>query len=229
VSTAGAHGRTVVITGGTGALGGAVVRRLLAEGARCVVTYVVDAELARFGERDRVELARVDCTSESEVQTFYGSLPALGASIHLVGGFAMAKATDTALADFEGMFRLNAISAFLCSREAVKRMRPGGGRIVNVGARPVLEPTAGMVAYATAKSAVVALTTALARELAPEGILVNAVLPSIMDTPQNRAAMPDADFARWPKVEQVAETIAFLAGPANTLTSGALVPVYGRA
>lgn len=228
MSAAGAA-QHVVITGGTGALGSAVVRRLRAGGARCHVTYVVDGELARFGEREHVDIARVDCTNEGEVQAFYAALPELAASIHLVGGFAMTAAADTKLADFEAMFRLNAVSAFLCSREAIKRMRPRGGRIVNVAARPVLEPTAGMLAYVTAKSAVAAMTTALARELAPEGILVNAVLPSIMDTPQNRAAMPKADFARWPKVEQVAETIAFLAGPENAVTSGALVPVYGRA
>lgn len=229
MSAPAATAATVVVTGGTGALGSAVVRRLRAAGARCHVTYVVDAELARFAERDSVELARVDCTSETEVQAFYAALPALDASIHLVGGFAMANVADTRLADFEKMFELNAVSAFLCSREAIKRMRPRGGRIVNVAARPALEPTAGMIAYATAKSAVAAMTSALAREVAAEGILVNAVLPSIMDTPQNRAAMPGADFDRWPKVEQVAEAIAFLAGEANAITSGALVPVYGRA
>jgi NAD(P)-dependent dehydrogenase (short-subunit alcohol dehydrogenase family) len=226
---ASAHRRHVVVTGGTGALGRAVVAALRAAGARCHVTYVEPAELARVAVRDQVELHRVDCTSEREVQAFYDSLPALDASIHLVGGFAMAKVADTQLRDFEAMYRLNAVSAFLCCREAVKRMRPNGGRIVNVAARPVLEPTPGMVAYATAKSAVAALTTALACELRGEGILVNAVLPSLIDTPQNRRAMPDADFTRWPKAEEVAEAIAFLAGPQNTLTSGALLPVYGRA
>jgi NAD(P)-dependent dehydrogenase (short-subunit alcohol dehydrogenase family) len=140
----------------------------------------------------------------------------------------MSALEATSLAEFERLFRLNAASAFLCCREASKRMRAGGGRIVNVAARPALEPTGGMVAYATAKAAVAALTTALARELAPAGILVNAVVPSIMDTPQNRRAMPSADFARWPKVDEVASAIAFLAGPDNTLTSGALLPVYGR-
>jgi len=219
----------VVITGGTGALGAAVVRRMLRASVVCHVTYVDPAELERFAERDAVQLHRVDCTVEAEVRAFYAALPPLAASIHLVGGFAMGKLADTTLAAFETMLRLNAFSAFLCCREAVARMRPGGGRIVNVAARPAVEPTPGMVAYVTAKSAVAALTTALARELAPEGILVNAVLPSIMDTPQNRKAMPAADFTRWPKVEQVAEAIAFLAGQGNQLTSGALLPVYGRA
>ena len=127
------------------------------------------------------------------------------------------------------MFRLNTVTAFLCCREAIARMRPSGGRIVNIAARPALEPTAGMTAYATSKAAVCALTTTLAREVTAEGILVNAVVPSTMDTPANRRAMPTADFERWPKVEQVADAIAFLAGSSNALTSGALVPVYGRA
>jgi NAD(P)-dependent dehydrogenase (short-subunit alcohol dehydrogenase family) len=220
--------RHVVITGGTGALGAAVVRRMLEGGARCHVTYVDAGELERFAERDRVALHAVDCTVESAVTAFYAGLPELCASIHLAGGFAMSALEATSLAEFERLFRLNAASAFLCCREASKRMRAGGGRIVNVAARPALEPTGGMVAYATAKAAVAALTTALARELAPAGILVNAVVPSIMDTPQNRRAMPSADFARWPKVDEVASAIAFLAGPDNTLTSGALLPVYGR-
>lgn len=220
--------RTVVITGGTGALGAAVVRRFLDEGARCHVTYVDPRELERFAERDRVALHQVDCTAEGAVQAFYGELPELHASIHLVGGFAQADVEHTGLDPFERLFRLNAVTAFLCCREAVRRMRPNGGRIVNVAARPALQPTGGMIAYATAKSAVAALTVSLAREVVADGILVNAVVPSTMDTPQNRAAMPDADFTRWPKVDEVATTIAFLAGPSNTLTSGALVPVYGR-
>jgi NAD(P)-dependent dehydrogenase (short-subunit alcohol dehydrogenase family) len=221
--------RHVVITGGTGALGTAVVARMQREGARCHVTYVDDAELARFAHRDAAVMHKVDCGSEGEVAAFYASLPSLHASIHLVGGFDMSPIASTSLAAFERMFRLNAVTAFLCCREAIARMRPGGGRIVNVAARPALEPNAGMAAYATSKSAVAALTRLLACEVLADGILVNAVVPSTMDTPANRRAMPDADFDRWPKVEQVAETIAFLAGPGNALTSGTLVPVYGRA
>lgn len=223
--------REVVITGGTGALGSAVVQRMLADGARCHVTYVLDQELERFGLADApgVKLHRVDCTREGEVGAFYGAVPRLDASVHVVGGFAMAKVADTTLADFEAMWRLNTTSAFLCCREAIKRMRPEGGRIVNVAARPAVEPTPGMLAYATSKAGVAALTTALAREVAGEGILVNAVLPSTMDTEANRRSMPKADFSRWPKVEEVAAAIAFLAGPENRVTSGALVPVYGKA
>lgn len=218
----------VVITGGTGALGSAVVARMLQDAVRCHVTYVDDVELAHFAQRDAVELHRVDCADESAVKAFYAGLPSVAASIHIVGGFAMAKATDTALVDFERMFRLNAVTAFLCSREAIARMRPSGGRIVNVAARPALEPTAGMIAYATSKAAVAALTSALAREVTPEGIFINAIVPSTMDTPANRRAMPNADFSRWARLQDVAEAIAFLAGPANNVTSGALVPVYGR-
>ena len=106
-----------------------------------------------------------------------------------------------------------------------------GGRIVNVAARPGLEwrSGAGMVAYASSKAAVAAMTVALAEEVAKDGILVNAVAPSIMDTPANRKAIPDADFASWPKVEEVAATIAFLASPDNAVTRGGIVPVYGKA
>ena len=102
------------------------------------------------------------------------------------------------------------------------------GRIVNVAARPALVPTAEMTAYAASKAAVAALTLSLAEELAPSGIWVNAVVPSIIDTAANRAAMPDANHASWPTPEEIAETIAFLASPQNEATRGALVPVYGR-
>ncbi len=104
------------------------------------------------------------------------------------------------------------------------------GRIVNVAARQALEPRlgAGSIAYTIAKGAVAALTTALGAELASEGILVNAIAPSIMDTPGNRTAMPNAKSDSWPKVEEVAATILFLASPANSVTRGAVVPVYGK-
>ena len=123
------------------------------------------------------------------------------------------------------------VSTFLCCRAAVGAMAGRGGRIVNVAARTALEwrSGAGMTAYAASKAALAALTVALAEEVAREEILVNAVAPSIIDTPANRRAMPNADFDAWPKVDEVAETIVFLASPDHQVTRGAVVPVYGRA
>lgn len=234
------NGLDCVVTGGTGALGAAVAGRLLAAGARVHVPWILDAELERFPLRSKVSLTKVDLESEAEVGEFYRSLPALWASIHVAGGFAMAPITETSGREFERLFRLNATTAFLCCREAVRTMRrgqpagqpvglAGGGRIVNVGARPAVRPMGGMLAYSVSKAAVASLTQSLAEEVREDGILVNAILPSIMDTPANRAAMPDANHAAWPKVSEVADAVAFLASPENALTSGALVPVYGRA
>jgi NAD(P)-dependent dehydrogenase (short-subunit alcohol dehydrogenase family) len=109
-------------------------------------------------------------------------------------------------------------------------MRAGqGGRIVNVAARPAVQPTGGMIAYTTAKAAVASLTQCLAEEVKQDGICVNAILPSVLDTPANRQGMPDADFDSWPKLDEVARAILSLASPENRVTSGALVPVFGRA
>jgi NAD(P)-dependent dehydrogenase (short-subunit alcohol dehydrogenase family) len=125
---------------------------------------------------------------------------------------------------------MNFVSCFLCCRAAINAMAGKEGRIVNVAARPALEwrSGAGMAAYAASKSAVAALTVALAEEVAKQGILVNAVAPSIMDTPANRQAMPKADHAAWPKVEEVARAILSLASPDNKVTRGAIVTVYGK-
>jgi NAD(P)-dependent dehydrogenase (short-subunit alcohol dehydrogenase family) len=109
------------------------------------------------------------------------------------------------------------------------RVGVGGGRIVNVAARPALAPVGGMVAYAASKAAVASITQSLGVELMEEGILVNAIVPSIIDTPANRTSMPKANFTRWPRPAELAAAIGFLASPDNTLTSGALVPVYGKA
>ena len=226
----------IVVTGGSGALGAAVLEALLARGATCHVPCVEPQVPAHFAlaSHERVRaVAGVDLASEDSTRAFYAALPSLWGSIHLAGGFAMQPLAETSLADFDRMMRMNAVTCFLCCRESVRAMRSTaggrGGRIVNVAARPAVVPTAGMIAYSAAKAAVTSLTQSLAEEVKSEGILVNAVLPSVMDTPANRAAMPGADFAAWPKVEEVAEAIAFMVSPANSLTTGALIPVYGRA
>lgn len=224
-------GRHVMVTGGTGALGRAVVAALVEAGAHCHVSYLVEAEAQSFPHRTNVTLHPVgDLADEAVVAKLYGNVPKLWASIHLAGGFAMSPAADTGKAKLMQQLDMNFVACFLCCRAAVKAMGGNGGRIVNVAARPGLEwrSGAGMVAYASSKAAVAAMTVALAEEVAKDGILVNAVAPSIMDTPANRKAMPDADFASWPKVEEVAATIAFLASPDNAVTRGGIVPVYGK-
>jgi NAD(P)-dependent dehydrogenase (short-subunit alcohol dehydrogenase family) len=222
----------IVVTGGTGALGSAVVGALLAAGASCTVPYQHEAEAQRFPHRDdpKVKLIAVaDLADEAMVAKVYDGLK-LWASIHIAGGFAAGKVADTGQAALVAQLDSNLVSCFLCCRAALSAMAAGGGRIVNVAARPALEwrSGAGMAAYTVAKAGVAALTVALAEEAAKDGILVNAVAPSIMDTPANRTAMPKADHALWPKVGDVAATILFLASPDNRVTRGAIVPVYGK-
>jgi len=237
------HGSHVVVTGGTGALGSAVVAALRAAGAVCHVTNMVAAELEHYPHRNDPGVhvtTGLDLADEAAVRRFYSRLPPLWASIHLAGGFAMSPVGDTSAVDFADQFQMNALSAFLCSAAAIRAIRtrtePGsggakGGRIVNVAARPALEPRlgSGMVAYTTAKAAVAALTQAIAQETSGEEIWVNAVAPSVLDTPANRVAMPDADFSSWVAPSAVAEVIAFLASPDNRVTRGAIIPVYGGA
>lgn len=228
---AGGFGGThVVISGGAGALGQAVVEAFAAAGATCHLPVLgpVPTELKAM---DEVRIAPdVNLTDESVVERFYASLPPIVASVHLAGGFKAAPVAETRRADLDRQLELNLVTTFLCCREAVRALRRnGGGRIVNVGARVSEVPSPGMVAYAASKAAVAGLTRALAEEVRQEGILVNAVLPSIIDTPANRAALPDARRERWPKPAELAATILWLASANNALTSGALIPVYGRA
>jgi NAD(P)-dependent dehydrogenase (short-subunit alcohol dehydrogenase family) len=226
-------GRDVVVTGGTGALGSAVVGALLQANAACHVPYLHAGEAERFPHHDHPKVKLVggiDLTDEAAVARLYDSVPGLWASIHLAGSFAMSAVDKTSKADLMKQIDLNLVTAFLCCSAAVKMMASAGGRIVNVAARPALEwrSGAGMAAYTASKAAVAALTAALAEEVAKSGILVNAVAPSIMDTPANRAAMPKADFSAWPKVEEVAATILYLASPDNKVGRGGIVPVYGK-
>ena len=230
----------IVVTGGTGALGAAVVGALLADGAVCHVPNFDERELDGFPHAgdDRVHVPRgVDLTDQAAVDRSYAALPPLWGSVHLAGGFLFSAIADTDAQAFDRQMRMNALTCFLCCRAAVASLRgranaglAPGGRIVNVAARPALEPRTGakMIAYTAAKSAVRGITEALAEELAGEAIWVNAVAPSILDTPTNRADMPKAPHGDWPKVADVAAVVAFLASPANKVARGGIVPVYGR-
>jgi NAD(P)-dependent dehydrogenase (short-subunit alcohol dehydrogenase family) len=205
----------IVVTGGKGALGHALVALLEERGATVRIA----------------DLPEIDLLDEAAVTAFYAERPPLWASIQVAGGFAISPLTGTTLAAYRAMLDINVTTCFLACREAVRAIRKGGGggRIVNIAARAALEAPGGMATYVTAKAAVVALTRAIAAETLHDGILVNAVAPSIIDTPRNRADIPNADFAKWPKPQEVAEAIAWLASPRNTLTSGTVMPVYGRA
>ena len=224
--------RHVVITGGAGALGTALVEALIGAGAICHIPCLNEAEAQRFRLREhrQVKLSVTgNLADEQAVERAYQGIAPLWASIHLAGGFAAGPLREANVETLHQQVHMNFLSCLLCCRAAVKAMA-GGGRIVNVAARAALEwrSGGGMVAYAASKAAVAALTAALAEEVAKDAILVNAVAPSIMDTPANRSAMPKADFALWPKVEEVAATILFLASPENRVTRGAVVPVYGK-
>ncbi|CAN5690668.1 SDR family NAD(P)-dependent oxidoreductase [soil metagenome] len=234
-------GKAVVVTGGTGALGTAVVTALLNAGAACYVPNFIASELEGWVSRGRAGLhvvEGIDLAKESHVRSFYEQVPPLWASIHLAGGFRMSNLEATSADEFAELWKLNALTCFLCCKEAVASIRRRtasdgggvtGGRIVNVAARPALEPRtgSGMAAYTSSKAAVAALTVALGEELAREQIWVNAVAPSILNTEVNRRAMPNAEHASWPAVDAVARAIVQLASPANGCTRGAVLPLYG--
>lgn len=205
-------GRHVVLTGAGGGLGPAVRAALEAAGA------VVHAPARR----------ELDLAEEPAVARWYAGLPDLWASIHVAGGFAMASLEDTSLADFEAQWTVNTVTAFLCCREAVRRMKRAGGaggRIVNVGSKAAQLQPGGKIAYVTAKNALAGMTCAIAEEVREAGILVNAVLPGTIDTPANRAAMPGADFSGWTSPAAIAGTIVWLASPGNVTVTGGMVPV----
>ena len=229
--------RTVIVTGGTGALGGAVVERFLEAGARVLVTYVVDAEVAPFRERfagqeGRVELRRCDLRRADEVEALLGRVgpDSLRAVVNLAGGYTWTRVADAAADALEHLLDLNLRTTFtVCRAAAPVLTAAGGGAIVNVSARAALQGEAGNGVYGATKAAVLALTQSLSAELKDAGVNVNAVLPSIIDTPANRAAMPNSDPARWVAPADLANVIVFLASDAAAAVHGAGVPVYGLA
>ena len=229
-------GQTAIITGGTGGLGSAVVGRLLDDGWRVVVPWIVEGELERVPARDGLELVQADLFDPAAVASVVavgagsGEAPLRGV-INLVGGFAAgARVHETPIEEFEKQFRLNLRPTYLMIQASVPHLLSGGGgSIVCVGTRAALQPFSGAAGYISSKAAVIALAAAVATEYKNDGIRCNAILPSVVDTPGNRASMPKADFEKWVKPAQIAGVIAWLLSEDSAPTSGAAIPVYGRA
>jgi len=221
--------RDVIVTGGTGGLGQAVVEAFLAGGDRVVVPWIEPREMqhmqARFGPTADLVLLEADVTEEAGAAAVAARAPGLRVVVNGVGGFAMGPHAATSLDVWDRLYRMNVRSAAAMTRAALPHLVATGGAIVNVAAAAALDPPAEMGAYTASKAALVAFTRSLAREVGPRGVRVNAVLPSTIDTPANRAAMPDADFSLWTRPDQIAAAIHWLASDAASAVRGALVPV----
>jgi NAD(P)-dependent dehydrogenase (short-subunit alcohol dehydrogenase family) len=223
---------SVIVSGGTGGLGAAVTATLLEAGWHVVVPYVEERELERVERHPRLQLIAADlfeAAAAADVVAAAGER--LGALVNLVGGFASGgRVHETPIEDFERQFRLNLRPAYLLCQAALPRMlEGGGGSIVCVSTRAALRPFSGAAGYISSKAAVLAFVDALAAEYTQDGVRANAILPSVIDTPGNRASQPEADHSRWVAPAQIAQVIEFLCSERSSVTSGAHIPVYGRA
>jgi NAD(P)-dependent dehydrogenase (short-subunit alcohol dehydrogenase family) len=224
------NGKAVAITGALGALGKVVVDVAQSRGAR--VASIDHAPSDAPPTRDRIEIAGVDLTDAAQatkaLETAAAHFGGLDVLINIAGGFAFETVGDGDTRTWERMHALNVMTALNAARAAIPHLAASAsGRIVNVGAIGALQAGSGMGAYAASKAGVHRLTEALAAEWKGK-ITVNAVLPSIIDTPANRASMPRADFAKWVRPQELAEVILFLASDAASAVTGALIPVAGR-
>jgi NAD(P)-dependent dehydrogenase (short-subunit alcohol dehydrogenase family) len=228
--------QSAIITGGTGGLGSAVVARLLDDGWRVVVPWVVEHELSRVERREGLELVHADLFDPDAVAAVVGQAAGtpdapLRGVVNLVGGFAAGGPVhETPIEEFERQFRLNLRPTYLVVAAAVPHLlAAGGGSIVCVGTRAALQPFSGAAGYISSKAGVIAFAQAVAVEYKNDGIRCNAILPSVIDTPANRASMPNADHEKWVKPAEIAGVIAHLLSDDSRPTSGAAIPVYGRA
>jgi NAD(P)-dependent dehydrogenase (short-subunit alcohol dehydrogenase family) len=228
--------RSALITGGTGGLGAAVTAEFLEAGWRVVVPWVAEQELERVQRREGLELVQADLFEPDAVRSVVESAGGdpgapLRAVVNLVGGFAAGgRVHETPIDEFERQFRLNLRPTYLVTAGALPYLLDGGGgAIVCVGTRAALRPFSGAAGYIASKRAVLAFVEALAVEYRDEGVRANAVLPSVIDTPANRAAQPDADHSKWVPPGQIAAVIRFLCSDQSAAISGAAIPVYGRA
>jgi NAD(P)-dependent dehydrogenase (short-subunit alcohol dehydrogenase family) len=229
-------GRVAIVTGGTGALGQAITSTLLEAGGSVAIPYAVPAELkeleARLAPELRTRLLALpaDVTREDAMGKFvhavrdrHGRVDGL---VNAVGGFAGGDLLSTSLAEWERMMALNLTSTVIACRAVLPVMiAGGGGRIVNIASRAVLSPQGGFIAYTVSKAGVITLTQALSQEVKKHRVTINAVLPSTMDTPGNRRAMPDADRSEWVRTEDVAQVVAFLLSERAAVVTGASLTV----
>lgn len=231
--------RVIVLTGGTGGLGTALVKRLANQNYRFAVTYLVPEEARLFEktvgvDEDRLMLSRVDATNTDEVTSFMQNVADRFGAVHivcsLVGGWAGGR--DVAETDdvrFDRMIDVNLRSAFATVRAAIPHLKKAGwGRIVLIGSRAAGESPAGQAAFNAAKAGVAALGLTVAQELDDTAITANVIVPSVIDTPATRKALPFADYINWPTPEEISAVIEFVLSDASAVISGATIPVYGR-
>lgn len=231
------HAKNVLITGATGNLGEAVARAFLERGASLALTDRNPERLrstyADVPTGQVLFVAPVDMADAAQVEQLFATVKAhwdrLDVLVNVVGGFTYEKILGSSSDTWDKMMTLNARTAYnVCRSAAPIMVAQGSGKIINVAARAGLSAGAGVAAYAAAKSAVIRLTESLAAEVKEYGVNVNCVLPGTLDTPQNRAEMPNADHARWVPLAALADVIVFLASPAARAIHGAAIPVYGR-
>jgi NAD(P)-dependent dehydrogenase (short-subunit alcohol dehydrogenase family) len=235
------EGKIAIITGASAALTMAATPALLDAGATVVVTYRRESDLAKLREQASIapdaKLSGItlDLTDEAAVLRAYAGIAeqhgGIDILVNVAGGFAGGKPVhETPWSLWQQQLDLNLKTAVLSCRAAVPHMLArGGGAIINVGTRTATQPGAKLAAYAASKRAATQLTEALAAELRDQNITANIILPSTIDTPENRQNDPTAKDGRWVKPEDIARVIVFLAGPDARIISGASIPVYGRA
>jgi NAD(P)-dependent dehydrogenase (short-subunit alcohol dehydrogenase family) len=227
---------TVLVTGASGGLGGAVTAAFLADGWRVVAASRSGRPAGVDAVGDRLQVVAADLAEPADVAATVAGAAGdatapLRALVNLVGGYAMGgRVHQTPVEELERQLALNLRPTWLVTNAALPHLvAAGGGAVVCMSSRAAVAPFRGGAVYATAKAAVLAFSQAVAVEYRADGVRCNAVLPSVIDTPANRAAQPDADFSRWVPPEQVAAVIRFLCGQESAPTSGAAIPVYGRA
>ncbi len=233
--------KVAVITGATGALGRVVVKAFLDQGTRVVSTYRSEEkknQLVDFlGEADALMSVKTDVTNEADVQGLFRKVIAkygrVDFLLNIVGAYkGGTEIANTKEEEWDSMMSINLKSAFLCSKAALPHMlRQNYGRIINVASRTALEKRyrSKSGAYAVSKAGVVVLTETIAEEVRKYDINVNCILPSTIDTPDNRQILPEADFSKWVKPEQIAKVLLFLVSEDSNTISGASIPVYGKA
>jgi NAD(P)-dependent dehydrogenase (short-subunit alcohol dehydrogenase family) len=221
----------VLVAGGTGALGAAVVKELVASGREVAATWLVERERERLEGLEGVELIKADLFDPNEAASAVASIGDIEAVVNLVGGYAQGgRVHELDPDEFDRLMRLNLRPNILLARAAIPRfLRRGAGAFVAVSARPALRPFPGAAPYIVSKAAVLSFIQTLDAEYRQDGVRANAVLPSVIDTPANRASQPEADYSNWVTPEAIAKVIRFLVSDESGPTSGAAVPVYGKA